>query len=119
LRTRRWAALFVRPEVKRQLKQAAIQLRSEQRQLRAGHAAERRLEQEVRQRADEQIAAEREQERRYRKDFAEWLRRRPGGGGCRLSTKPRQPVVGRAASIGERNQPRDDVTRLSVVTHSM
>jgi hypothetical protein len=68
---------FVRPEVKRQLKQAAIQLRSEQRQLRARHAAERRLEQEVRQRADEQIAAEREQERRYRKDFAEWLRRRP------------------------------------------
>lgn len=72
---------FVRPEVKRQLKQAAIQLRSEQRQLRARHAAERRLEQEVRQRADEQIAAEREQERRYRKDFAEWLRGRPGGGG--------------------------------------
>jgi hypothetical protein len=75
---------FVRPEVKRQLKQAAIQLRSEQRQLRARHAAERRLEQEVRQRADEQIAAEREQERRYRKDFAEWLRRRPGGGDAAL-----------------------------------
>jgi len=72
---------FVRPEVQKQLKQAGMQLRSEQRQLWARRAAERRLEQEVRQRADEQVTTEREQERRYRKDFADWSRRRPGGSG--------------------------------------
>jgi hypothetical protein len=58
--------------VKKQLKQAGMQLRSEQRQLWARRAAERRLEQELRQRADEQVTTEREQERRYRKDFADW-----------------------------------------------
>ena len=72
---------FGRPEVKKQLKQAGMQLRSEQRQLWARRAAERRLEQEVRQRADEQVTTEREQERRYRKDLADWSRRRPGGSG--------------------------------------
>ncbi len=35
----------------------------------------------MRQRADEQVTTEREQERRYRKHLADWSRRRPGGGG--------------------------------------
>jgi len=55
---------FDRPEVAKQLKQAAAQLRVEQRAAVARRSAERRLEQEVRRKAREQASAEREQARR-------------------------------------------------------
>src|SRR5712692_6544736 len=54
---------FQRPEVAKQVKQAAAQLRAEQRAAAARHAAERRLEQEVRRKAKEQAATERKQAR--------------------------------------------------------
>ncbi len=57
---------FERPEVAKQLRQAATQLRAERRALAARRAAERRLEQEVRRKARAQAAAEREQARRAR-----------------------------------------------------
>jgi hypothetical protein len=57
---------FERLEVAKQLKQAAKQLRAEQRAVAARRSAERRLEQEVRRKARVQTAAEREQARRVR-----------------------------------------------------
>ena len=54
---------FERPEVVKQLKEAAKQLRAEERALAARRAAERRLEREVRRKAQEQAAVERVQER--------------------------------------------------------
>jgi lambda repressor-like predicted transcriptional regulator len=71
---------FARPELRKELKEAERQLRVEQRQLRARRLAERRLEQEVRRRAEEQAALKRGRERRYRAEFAEWSSdRRPWG----------------------------------------
>ena len=55
---------FERPEVAKQLKEAARELRAEEKALAARRAAERRLEREVRRRAKEQAEAEREQARR-------------------------------------------------------
>jgi hypothetical protein len=49
--------------VKEQLKKVVSQLRAEQRRLTARRAAERRLEWQVRQRAEEQAAAEAERAR--------------------------------------------------------
>jgi hypothetical protein len=54
---------FERPEVAKQLKQAARELRAEERVLSARRTAERRLEREVRRKAKEQATAEREQAR--------------------------------------------------------
>ncbi len=78
---------FQRPEVAKQVKQAAAQLRAEQRAAAARHAAERRLEREVRRKAKEQAATERKQARgaraaenkrasrprRARSGYAGWL----------------------------------------------
>jgi hypothetical protein len=61
---------FERPEVAKQLKEAARQLRAEQRTAAARRAAERRLEQDVRRRATEQAAIEREQARQARAALA-------------------------------------------------
>jgi len=55
---------FERPEVAKQLKEAASQLRAEERAAARRRSAERRLEQDVRRRAREQAATEREQARR-------------------------------------------------------
>jgi hypothetical protein len=57
---------FERPEVAKQIKQAAVQLRAEQRAEAARRSAKRRLEQEVRRKAREQAAREREDARRAR-----------------------------------------------------
>jgi len=67
---------FERPEVAKQLRQAAKQLRAEQRAAAARRSAERRLEQEVRRKAREQAAAEREQARRARAAAREITTRR-------------------------------------------
>ena len=69
---------FERPEVAKQVRQAAKQLRAEQRAAAARRSAERRLEQEVRRKAREQAAAEREQERRSGAAVAEHTSRRRG-----------------------------------------
>ncbi len=55
---------FQRPEVARQLREAAKQLRAEEHAAARRRAQVRRLEQEVRRRAREQAATEREQARR-------------------------------------------------------
>jgi hypothetical protein len=55
---------FERPEVAKQLKQAVKQLRAEERVLADRRTAERRLEQEIRKKASEQAAREREEVRR-------------------------------------------------------
>jgi hypothetical protein len=57
---------FEWPEVSKQLREAARQLRAEERAVAARRAAERRLEQEVRRTAKEQAAVEREQARQGR-----------------------------------------------------
>ncbi len=67
---------FERPELAKQLRQAAEQLRAEQRAAAARRSAERRLEQEVRRKAREQAAAEREQSRRAGAALAERTSRR-------------------------------------------
>jgi len=67
---------FERPEVAKQIKHAAAQLRAEQRAAAARRSAERRLEQEVRRKAKEQATAEREQARRARAAVAERTSRR-------------------------------------------
>ena len=67
---------FERPEVAKQIKQAAAQLRAEQRAAAARRSAERRLEQEVRRKAKEQAAAEREDAGRVRAVVAERTSRR-------------------------------------------
>jgi hypothetical protein len=54
---------FARPEVVKKLKEAATQLRAEERALAARRTADRRLEREVRKKAKQQAATEREQER--------------------------------------------------------
>jgi hypothetical protein len=78
---------FERPAVAREVKQAEKQLRAEQRALVDRRAAERRLEGEVRRKAKEQAAREREQTRRAgaavreitsrprrsRSDYATWF----------------------------------------------
>jgi len=78
---------FERPEVAKQLRQAAKQLRAEERARADRRAAERRLEQEIRKKASEQAARERQQARRAdaaareitsrprrsRSDFELWL----------------------------------------------
>ena len=78
---------FKRPEVAREIKQAKEQLRAEQRAVADRRAAARRLEQEVRRKAKEQAAREREDARRAnavvreiasrphrsRSDYALWL----------------------------------------------
>jgi hypothetical protein len=67
---------FKRPEVAKQVRQAAKQLRAEQRAAAARRSAERRAEQEVRRKAREQAAAEREDARRVRAAVAERTSRR-------------------------------------------
>jgi hypothetical protein len=67
---------FERPDVEKQLRQAAQQLRAEQRVLAARRSAERRLEREVRRKATEQAAAEREQGQRAAAALAEQSSRR-------------------------------------------
>jgi len=67
---------FERPEVAKQVRQAAKQLRAERRAAAARRSAERRLEQEVRRKAREQAAAEREQARRAGAAVAERTSRR-------------------------------------------
>jgi len=67
---------FERPEVAKQLKEAARELRAEERALAARRAAERRLEREVRRKAKEQAAGEREQADRARAAVAEITSRR-------------------------------------------
>ena len=69
---------FKRPEVAKQLKEAARQLRAEQRAAAARRSAERRLEQEVRRKAREQDAVEREQARQTRAAVAAITSRRRG-----------------------------------------
>jgi hypothetical protein len=78
---------FERPEVAKQLKEAAKQLRAEERALADRRSAVRRLEQEIRKKAGEQAAREREQvrladaaareitsrPRRSRSSYAAWL----------------------------------------------
>jgi hypothetical protein len=78
---------FERPEVEKQLKEAVQQRRAAERAFTARRSAERRLEQEVRRKAGEQVAAERVQARRgsaalsertsrgrrARTDFEAWL----------------------------------------------
>lgn len=67
---------FERPEVAREIKQAEKQLRAEQRAVADRRAAARRLEQEVRRKAREQAAREREDARRVRAVVAERTARR-------------------------------------------
>lgn len=55
---------FERQEVRKQLREAASQLRAEERAVADRRAEERRLERQVRRRAKEQAASEREQARR-------------------------------------------------------
>lgn len=63
---------FGRPDVRKQLKATRRELRAEQRQVRVRRIAERRLERQVRRRADEQDARETEQERLYRAELSAW-----------------------------------------------
>lgn len=65
-----------RPEVTNELRQAAEQLRAEQRAAAVRRSAARRQEQEVRRKAREQAAAEREQARRARAALGEITSRR-------------------------------------------
>lgn len=67
---------FERPEVKKQLREAAKQLRAAQRALTARRSVEERTEQEVRRKAKEQGTAEREQARAVAA-LAERTSRRP------------------------------------------
>jgi len=67
---------FDRPDVARQVREAAQQLRAEQRALAARRSAERRLEREVRRKAREQGAAERGQARLAAAVWAEQSSRR-------------------------------------------
>jgi hypothetical protein len=67
---------FERPEVVKELREAAKQLRAEQRALAARRSAERRLAEEVRMKAREQAAREREDGRRARAAMAERSSRR-------------------------------------------
>ncbi len=67
---------FERPEVAREIKQAEKQLRAEQRAVADRRSATRRLEQEVRRKAREQAAREREDARRVRAVVAERTARR-------------------------------------------
>jgi hypothetical protein len=69
---------FERPDVAKQPKEAAKQLRAEERAAESRHAAQRRLEREVRRKAKEQAMTEREQAGRARAAVAEISsRRRP------------------------------------------
>lgn len=77
---------FERPEVAKQLKEAAGELRAEERALAARRAAERRLEREVRRKAKEQAAAEREQARAGPR--LSWPRSLPAGAVRALPTRP-------------------------------
>jgi hypothetical protein len=72
---------FERPEVAKEVSQAAKRLRAERRAIADRRSAERRLEQEVRRKAREQAAREREVARRVRAVVAERTahRRRPRG----------------------------------------
>jgi hypothetical protein len=67
---------FERPEVVKELKEAVQQLRAAERALTARRSAERRLEQEVRRKAGEQVAAERGQARRASAALSERTSRR-------------------------------------------
>jgi hypothetical protein len=92
---------FARPEVKTQLRQAVQQLRAEQRALIARRPVERRLEQEVRRRAEEQLAAEHKQQDGYRAALAEWRSRRSRAGSHLAGwpqdrEPPRLPLLTRA-----------------------
>ena len=69
---------FARPEVAKQLREAARQLRAAERALAARRTAERRLDEELRRRARRQAASEREQARRARAAVAEITSRRRG-----------------------------------------
>jgi hypothetical protein len=66
---------FRRPEVKKRLKVLVKELRVEQRQVALRRIAERRVDREVRRRAEEQTARETKQERLYRADIALWKSR--------------------------------------------
>lgn len=68
---------FERPDVARQLRQARQELRAGERALASRRLAERRLEQEVRRKAKEQVATEREQARAAAAMTERTLRRRP------------------------------------------
>jgi hypothetical protein len=68
---------FERPDVARQLRQARQELRAGERALASRRLAERRLEQEVRRKAKEQVATERERARAAAAMTERALRRRP------------------------------------------
>jgi hypothetical protein len=76
---------FERPDVAKQLRQAAQQLRAEQRALEARRAAERRVEREVRRKAKEQAVAERKHTRQAAAVLTEQRSRR---------RRPRTPYEG-------------------------
>jgi len=67
---------FERPEVAKEVRQAAKQLRAERQAAAARRSAERRLEQEVRRKAREQAARQREDDRRVRAVVARRTSRR-------------------------------------------
>jgi hypothetical protein len=92
---------FERPEVAREIKQAAKQLRAEQRAVADRRAAARRLEQEVRRKAREQAAREREDARGVRAVVAERTARR------------RRPRSDYEAWLDERDE-RRPVTRVDL-----
>jgi len=96
---------FERPEVAKQVRQAAKQLQAEQRAAAARRSAERRAEQEVRRKAREQAAAERAQARRVRAVVAERTSRR------------RRPRSGYEAWLDERDE-RRPLTRADLHSES-
>jgi hypothetical protein len=67
---------FERPEIAREMRQAAKQLRAEQRAVADRRSAEQRLEREVHRKAKEQAAREREDDRSVRAVVAERTSRR-------------------------------------------
>ena len=76
---------FERPEVAKQVRQAARQLRAESRALEGRRRIERRLAQDVRRNAKEQIAREREQARRAPAPGRQQRSRRPSAGGSYIA----------------------------------
>jgi hypothetical protein len=63
---------FARPDMKRRLKVLVRELRAEQRQVAVRRVGERRLERQVRRRAEEQEAREKKRERLYRAQLSAW-----------------------------------------------
>jgi hypothetical protein len=63
---------FARPDLKKRLKVLVRELRAEQRQVAVRRVGERRLERQVRRRAEEQVVREKKQERLYRAQLSAW-----------------------------------------------